>query len=228
MVEVSDVMVLDHLCKSYLKEGRKIKAVEDFSTTLRPGEINAVCGPSGCGKTSLLLLAGGLLSPDSGRVLAEGENISALNANRKAQWRSRYCGFVFQQYHLVPYLTVYENIISPELALGKTAGKRAEAERLCTDLGLNDRKHHFPGELSAGEKQRTALARALYPGPKIILADEITGNLDSRNARLVLDLLAEYRNRGGAVLMVTHDSSAAAEADRIISMEEGRIIHDGE
>lgn len=226
MADVHEVMVLDHLSKNYRKEGRSIRAVDDFSISISPGEINAVCGPSGCGKTSLLLLAGGLLTPDSGRILAEGKEISVLNSNQKALWRSRYCGFVFQQYHLVPYLTVYENIISPELALGRSTNRRMEADQLCADLGLDDRKHHFPGELSAGEKQRTALARALFPGPKIVFADEITGNLDDKNARLVLDLLATYRNGGGAVLMVTHDSSAAAEADRIINMEQGKIIHD--
>ena len=220
------VMVLDHLHKSYRKNEQEIRAVDDFSLDLRGGEIIAVCGPSGCGKTSLLLLAGGLLAPDSGRVLAGGRNIVGMNANQKAQWRSTYCGFVFQQYHLVPYLTVYENILAPELALGKDEQRRKGADELCAALGIDDRRNHYPGELSAGEKQRTALARALFPGPAVLFADEITGNLDGKNADLVLGLLNKYRDEGGAVLLVTHDDKAAAAADRAIKMEQGRIIKD--
>ena len=221
----STVMALDHLYKSYTKENREIKAVEDFSLDLHSGEMTAVCGPSGCGKTSLLLLAGGLLTPDRGRILAGGTNIVSLNANKKALWRSTYCGFVFQQYHLIPYLTVYENMLAAELALGQDKKRRQRAAELCGMLGMDDRKSHFPGELSAGEKQRTALARALFTNPSVLFADEITGNLDDPNVDLVLGLLKKYCSEGGAVLMVTHDRKAADAADKIINMEKGKIIN---
>ncbi len=221
----STVMALDHLYKSYTKETREIRAVGDFCLDLQSGEITAVCGPSGCGKTSLLLLAGGLLTPDSGRIMAGGTNIVSLNTNKKALWRSTYCGFVFQQYHLIPYLTVYENILAAELALGQDKKRRQRAAELCGMLGMDDRKSHFPGELSAGEKQRTALARALFTRPSVLFADEITGNLDDPNVDLVLGLLKNYCSAGGAVLMVTHDHKAANAADKIIKMEKGKIIN---
>jgi len=220
----SEVLVLDQLCKSYKKEDLEIKAVENFSLKLKSGEITAVCGPSGCGKTSLLLLAGGLLTPDSGRILADNRNIADMNPNGKALWRSAFCGFVFQQYHLVPYLTVYENILASELALGRNENRRKRADELCDFLGLIDRKKHFPGELSAGEKQRVALARALFTKPSVLLADEITGNLDDPNRDLVLKLLKDYSGEGGSVLMVTHDSKAADAADRIVLMKKGKMI----
>lgn len=220
----SEVLVLDRLYKSYVKENQSIKAVENFSLKLNPGEITAVCGPSGCGKTSLLLLAGGLLTPDSGSVLAGGTNIVSLSPNGKARWRSTYCGFVFQQYHLVPYLTVYENMLASELALGWDKKRRKKADSLCDFLGLNDRKKHFPGELSAGEKQRVALARALFTTPSVLLADEITGNLDDPNTDLVLKLLRDFSGSGGSVLLVTHDNKAADAADRIVFMEKGEMI----
>jgi len=220
-------LLLDRLCKSYKKDNQEIKAVVDFSLQIKAGEITAICGPSGCGKTSLLLLSGGLLTPDSGRVLAEGREISRLNADGKARWRSTYCGFVFQQYHLVPYLSVKENILAPELALGRNEDRRERAGELCRILGLDERKQHYPGELSAGEKQRVALARALITEPAVLLADEITGNLDEPNSQMVLNLLREYSLRGGSVLMVTHDLKAADAADRIIHMEKGKIAEDG-
>jgi len=223
-MEKSTVMVLDHLHKNYTKDEREIKAVDDFSLELHSGGITAVCGPSGCGKTSLLLLAGGLLTPDSGRILAEGANIVCLNTNKKALWRSTYCGFVFQQYHLIPYLTVHENILAAELALGQDEERRKRADELCSVLGMDDRKKHFPGELSAGEKQRTALARALFTRPAVLFADEITGNLDALTGALVLSLLKNYCTDGGAVLMVTHDGKAAAAADKVVLMEKGKII----
>ena len=221
----STVMAMNHLYKTYTKENREIRAVVDFSLELRGGEITAVCGPSGCGKTSLLLLAGGLLTPDSGRVIAGGTDIAGLSTNSKALWRASFCGFVFQQYHLVPYLTVYENILAAELALGQDKKRRERADELCSLLGLDDRKKHFPGELSAGEKQRTALARALFTNPPLLFADEITGNLDDPNVDLVLGLLTKYCSGGGSVLMVTHDSKAAAAAGRIVQMEKGKIAN---
>ena len=181
-MENEETLVLDRLCKKYRKDDLEIRAVVDFSLQLKKGEIAAICGPSGCGKTTLLLLAGGLMTPDKGSVLAGGRDISSLDADGKARWRSAYCGFVFQQYHLVPYLSVYENILASELALGQDEKRRERAGELCGLLGLEERKNHFPGELSAGEKQRVALARALFTGPAVILADEITGNLDTPNS----------------------------------------------
>ena len=176
----------------------------------------AVRGPSGCGKTTLLLTAGGLLRPDAGKVAVNGQELYALGDEARARIRAANIGFVFQQFHLVPYLSVRDNVLSAALALPLAdAGKRAE--QLLDELGLAHRSHHVPAELSTGERQRTALARALLHQPRLLLADEPTGNLDADNGRLVLAKLAEHAHAGGAVLLVTHDADAAAQSHRVVT-----------
>ena len=208
------MVMLESVVKTYRKGNLRITALAPIDLTVRAGEFVAVQGPSGSGKTTCLLIAGGLLRPDSGRTLVDGEDLYAMSRNQLAAFRSQTVGFVFQQYHLIPYLTVLENILAPEAAQGR-GNDAARGRALAQQFGLAHRLEHTPGELSAGEKQRTALARALLFRPKVVLADEITGNLDDENAQIVLGYLREYVRTGGSVLLVTHDRDVAAQADRV-------------
>jgi putative ABC transport system ATP-binding protein len=206
------MLLLKRLVKTYLKGKRRITALAPIDLTVSAGQFVAVEGPSGGGKTTCLLVAGGLLRPDSGKVLLDGHDLYAMTRNQLATFRAQNIGFVFQQYHLIPYLNVLENILAPEAAQGRT-DSQDRARKLAGQFGLDHRLDHTPAELSAGEKQRTALARALLFQPKILLADEITGNLDHRNAEVVLGYLREYVKTGGSVLLVTHDREIAKTAD---------------
>jgi len=207
------MLEIRNLYKSFIKDNAPLHILENISLTVSKGEHVAVQGPSGCGKTTLLLTAGGLLRPDKGEVVVNQQNIYELNANERAIFRSQKIGFVFQQYHLIPYLTVLENVLAPALARNQDESiNRASA--LIEQFGLTHRLNHLPAELSAGEKQRVALARAVLFQPAVLLADEITGNLDDKNANLVLNYLKEYAQNGGSVLLVTHSQHAAMQADR--------------
>jgi putative ABC transport system ATP-binding protein len=208
------MLQLERVVKTYLKGSVRITALAPIDLRVCPGEFVAVQGPSGSGKTTCLLIAGGLLRPDAGRALVGGEDLYAMTRNQLATFRSHNLGFVFQQYHLLPYLTVLENILAPEAAQGR-AGNQTRGRELAQQFGLAHRLDHTPAELSSGEKQRTALARALLFQPKVILADEITGNLDDENARIVMGYLREYVRTGGSVLLVTHDREMAGQADRV-------------
>jgi putative ABC transport system ATP-binding protein len=212
---------LERVTRTYARDGRRVTALAPLDLTARAGQFVAVAGPSGSGKTTCLLIAGGLLRPDSGRVLVGGHDLSVMTHNQLAAFRAENIGFVFQQYHLIPYLTVLENILAPEAAQGRTSGQ-ARGRALAAQFGLEHRLDHTPGELSSGEKQRTALARALLFQPKLLLADEITGNLDHANAQIVLGYLKEYVKTGGSVLLVTHDREIAKQADVIESLPDTR------
>ena len=201
----------------------KVAALKSVSFSVRPGELLAVRGPSGCGKTTLLLTAGGLLHPSAGRISVAGQDPYKLDPEQRSQLRARMIGFVFQQFNLIPYLTVRQNILAASLAMpGKKAAERAGS--LVNRFGLADRADHVPAQLSTGERQRTALARALLNEPKVILADEPTGNLDEDNAQTVFGYLSQYVSDGGCVLLVTHDARAAAHATRTIQMNAGQIV----
>lgn len=212
------LLEIKNLTKSFTGPKGTIRAVNDISLSIGPGEFVAVRGPSGCGKTTLLLAAGGLLAPDHGEIRVTGENPYRLSPEQRARFRAKHIGFVFQQFHLVPYLTVLDNILVPSLALAP-GNHRNLAEELAAQFGLTDRLHHVPAHLSTGERQRTALARALLNKPELILADEPTGNLDSENTRIVLNALTAFTRAGGAVLLVTHDPQAAGHASRGIDMK---------
>lgn len=201
----------------------KVTALQDVSFCVRLGELLAVRGPSGCGKTTLLLTAGGLLRPSSGQIRLDGQDPYKLDPEQRSQLRARMIGFVFQQFNLIPYLTVRQNILAASLALPRKHAS-ARARELISRFGLEDRADHVPAQLSTGEKQRTALARALLNEPRVILADEPTGNLDEDNARTVFGYLSQYVNDGGCVLLVTHDAQAAAHATRTLQMSQGQII----
>lgn len=208
------MLLIERVVKTYRKDGRRITALAPIDLTVGAGQFVAVQGPSGSGKTTCLLIAGGLLRPDSGSVLVDGRELHAMTRNQLAAFRAENIGFVFQQYHLIPYLSVLENILAPEIARGRSKSQ-ARGVELAEQFGLRHRLDHTPAELSAGEKQRTALARALLFQPKLLLADEITGNLDHANAQIVLGFLRQYVKTGGAVLLVTHDSEMARQADRV-------------
>ena len=210
--------------KFYRSGRNEVRAVDDLSLDVDNGRFVAIQGPSGCGKSTLLLLAGGLLKPDSGTVKVDDQNLYTLGANDRAALRNKQVGFVFQQFHLVPYLSVEQNILSPSLANGAADGAADKAKELISRFGLSDRAKHRPGQLSSGERQRTALARALLNGPSLVLADEPTGNLDEENSKVVLEHLREFTNAGGSVLLVTHDPQAAEAADQVHQIKAGKLV----
>jgi putative ABC transport system ATP-binding protein len=216
------LLEFQQVAKRYRRGGMAVDALVDVDLRLSGGEFLAIRGASGSGKTTLLLTAGTMLTPDAGHVQLAGERPYAMSSDRRAALRARQVGFVFQQFHLVPYLSVLENVLAPSVALGG-GGDRSWADELIERFGLTGRAHHLPGQLSSGERQRCALARALLNRPKLLLADEPTGNLDPDNARLVLESLRRFADQGGGVLLVTHDPDAAAAADSVLWMRNGRL-----
>jgi putative ABC transport system ATP-binding protein len=212
------MLEIHNLSKTYQTTKGPVPVLSDFSLRVDPGEFVAVRGPSGCGKTTLLLAAGGLLRPDEGRVLVNSQDLYRLDAEARARFRAEQIGFVFQQFHLVPYLSLRDNVLTPSLAR-PLLDARQRAEELLARLGLEGRAHHVPAQASTGERQRTALARALLHRPRLLLADEPTGNLDEASGGIVLNHLAEFARAGGAVLLVTHDARAADFAQRTICLD---------
>ena len=218
------MLEIRNLSKRYAHADGPVDALVDVSLSVAAGEFVIVQGPSGCGKSTLLLAAGGLLAGDAGQVLIDGQDPYALAPDARAALRARRVGFVFQQFHLVPYLSVLDNVLSPSLALASDAPAE-RARMLIEHFGLGQRIAHKPSELSTGERQRTALARALLNEPGLILADEPTGNLDDDSGQAVLEYLAEFARQGGAVLLATHDHRAASYAQRTVEMRSGRIVN---
>ena len=212
MIRLTDVSKVDR------KSGREIWALDGLSLSVSRGEFVAVRGASGSGKTTLLLTMGGMIRPTAGQVLLDGEDLYSLPARRRARLRGEKIGFVFQMFHLLGYLSVLENVRSACLVGGRRPGGKDRAVELLEHVGLGDRLAHRPGELSAGEKQRVAMARALMRRPELILADEPTGNLDPDSASAVMSYLGEYHRDGGTVLLVTHESVAAEHAQRVVEM----------
>jgi putative ABC transport system ATP-binding protein len=219
------MMELDAVTKVYQQGRRAVEAVRGVSLRVAAGEFVAIMGPSGSGKSTLLHLLGALDTPTTGRVLFRGADLQTLSDRQRSLLRRERIGFVFQAFNLLPTLTAAENVALPLLLAGvrrTSAGKRAEAA--LDRVGLADRAGHFPEELSGGEMQRAAVARALVTEPEAVLCDEPTGNLDSANSRDVLALLRGLPEDGRrAVVMVTHDEAAAAVGDRIVHIRDGRI-----
>ncbi|HNR32345.1 MAG TPA: ABC transporter ATP-binding protein [Candidatus Hydrogenedentes bacterium] len=210
---------LENVTKTYRTRRGPVNALDNVSIEVARGEFVVVRGPSGCGKSTLLLMIGGMLRPSSGAVLLDDADVYALSQRERNRLRATRVGFVFQMFHLVPYLTVIENVLLPN---ARAVG-RDRALALLEQLGLADRALHRPGELSAGEKQRAALARALIHRPAIVLADEPTGNLDPENAAGVFGHLADYHKSGGTVVVVTHGGDGDVHADRVICLRAGCI-----
>ncbi len=220
MIELRDVSQI------YRTAHGDVRALDHVSLAIAQGEFVALRGPSGCGKTTLLLLAGGLALATEGEVVVAGRSLAALSRAERASFRASEIGFVFQTFHLLPYLNVVDNVLAAAIdASRKETIQRADA--LLERFALIERRTHRPGQLSAGERQRVALARALLNQPRIVLADEPTGNLDPENGCIVLDLLAEYHREGGTVLLVTHEEQAAARAGRCIQMDRGKVLSVG-
>lgn len=213
----------DEVTKIFSKNGSEVMSLDRFTAEVADGEFVAVRGPSGSGKTTLLLTLGGMQRPSEGLVQLAGRDLYAMSPAERARLRSSEIGFVFQMFHLVPYLDLLGNVL---LACpGKPSAEvRKRAGELMDELGLADRASHRPGELSAGERQRLAVARALLNRPKLILADEPTGNLDPENAAEVIRHLAEFHRGGGTVVLVTHGEVVNAHADRTLSLEQGRLV----
>jgi putative ABC transport system ATP-binding protein len=212
---------LDNVSRIYDEKRRSVRALDGVSLDIAAGEFVAVRGPSGSGKTTLLLTMGAMIRPSEGRVFIAGHDVSTMTARDRARLRADTIGFVFQMFHLVPYLTALENVLVPTLA-GNSFSRR-DALDMLEALHLSDRIHHRPPELSTGERQRVALGRALLKKPAIILADEPTGNLDPTNAQHVMDTLADFHHRGGTVVAVTHDTLVDRFARRIVLIDRGRI-----
>jgi putative ABC transport system ATP-binding protein len=211
--------------KDYVSPGGVVHAVADVSMSVNGGELVAIFGPSGSGKTTLLLLAAGLLRADAGSVRFEGRELGALSKREMLTYRRMKLGFVFQGFNLVAGLTSEENVALPLLLRGVDHRKaRTQALAALNDVGLEPRSSHTPAKLSGGEQQRVAIARALVGEPKLILADEPTGNLDTETGDAVLDLLSALpRQRGAATVLVTHDTRVANYADRVLGMRDGRL-----
>lgn len=216
------LLQLSDVSKTYTGASGPITALDHVTLALRAGDFAAIQGPSGCGKSTLLLTAGTLLQPDAGEVKVLGKSLAAMSTSQRAALRSGGIGFVFQQFHLVPYLNVLDNVLAASLA-SKTNGQLSRAQSLLERFGLADRAGHVPARLSSGERQRCALARALLNQPRLLLADEPTGNLDEQNADVVLTALREFAQSGGAVLLVTHDPRAAAFATTQLRMQSGQL-----
>jgi putative ABC transport system ATP-binding protein len=216
------MITCEQVNRTFHGPGGEVRGLCDVSFTVECGEFVAVQGASGSGKSTLLLTLGGMLRPSSGRVEVNGHELYGLSATKRGRARAAGIGFVFQLFHLVPYLTVLENVLAG-LPGSVDSAARTRAAALLDEFGLSPRAAHKPATLSAGERQRTALARAILKQPAVILADEPTGNLDPENAAAVFRHLAAYRQRGGTVMVVTHGQDAAPHADRTFRLEQGRL-----
>jgi putative ABC transport system ATP-binding protein len=219
---------IESVSKRYWRSDGTVEALREVSVHLPGGELAALVGASGAGKSTLLSLIGGLDRADEGRVLVDGEDLGQMDSGTLADYRRRRVGFVFQSFRLMPALTVFENVMLPLVPMHLSGEeKMARAAQAMQVAHIAHRADHLPGELSGGEQQRAAIARAVVNEPELIIADEPTGELDSENARLVLELLEDFRSRDGrTVLLATHDREVATVASRIISVQDGRIIDD--
>jgi len=219
------VILAEGLVKTYHLGESTIRALDEVSLEVRPGEMVAVMGSSGSGKSTLMHVLGCLDRPDSGSYHLKGEDVSTLPPDGLAERRNRRIGFVFQTFNLLPRMSALENVEMPALYAGRPGEAKGLAESALRSVGLADRMHHAPNQLSGGQRQRVALARAIVMDPAVILADEPTGNLDSRTGQEVLALLEELNTQGRTVVIVTHDAEVAGHCRRIIHMRDGRIVN---
>ena len=227
-VDAETVVALEGVRKTYGQGEGAVQALRGIDLAIRRGELVSIVGPSGCGKTTLLNLVGALDKATEGRVLVDGIDIGAIPERNLHEVRRKAIGFVFQRFYLVPILTALENVLVPAMPLKEgQAAFRARAEELLHAVGLGKRLGHRPGQLSGGEQQRVAVARAMLLDPPLLLADEPTGNLDSQAGGGVLDLLLGLQRQGKTVVIVTHDPNVAARTPRTIRMLDGHVESDG-
>ncbi|BFH68383.1 ABC transporter ATP-binding protein [Paenibacillus dendritiformis] len=220
------ILQIEHLSKIYGKGESSVKALDDVSFSVEKGEFVAIIGPSGSGKSTLLHLLGGVDRPTSGKILVDNTDMYSLNETQLAIFRRRQIGLIYQFYNLIPVLTVEENITLP-LLLDKQKVDRKQLDDLVNTLSLQQRLNHLPNQLSGGQQQRVSIGRALIGNPAIMLADEPTGNLDSKNSSEIIDLLKMCnKTYQQTLIVITHDERIALQADRVISIEDGRIAKD--
>ena len=221
-----EVLRVEHLSKIYGQGENEVKALDDVSFSVEKGQFVAIIGPSGSGKSTLLHILGGVDRPTSGKVYLENQDVFAQNEEQLAIFRRRQVGLVYQFYNLIPVLNVVDNITLPVLLDGRKVNSE-RLEDLMTTLNLHDRANHLPNQLSGGQQQRVSIGRALMNAPAVVLADEPTGNLDSRNSQEIVELLKlSNRKYGQTLIVITHDESIALQADRIITIEDGHITRD--
>jgi putative ABC transport system ATP-binding protein len=221
---MSEVIRVANLSKVYQMGQVQVHALCDVSFTIHSGEFVALMGPSGSGKSTLMHLLGCLDVPTSGRYWLNGQDVGRLSRREQSQVRNRQIGFVFQKFNLLPRISALENVMLPLLYRGRNRHTRGQAEEALATVGLRQRAHHRPVEMSGGQQQRVAIARALVTDPALILADEPTGNLDSRTGVEIMELLAELSARGRTVLVVTHDPIVAAYAHHSLTLHDGQLV----
>ena len=221
-----EILRVEHLSKIYGKGENEVRALDDVSFSVEKGQFVAIIGPSGSGKSTLLHILGGVDRPTSGKVFLEGQDVFAQNEDQLAIFRRRQVGLIYQFYNLIPVLNVTENITLPVLMDGRKVNQE-RLEDLLTTLALKGREKHLPNQLSGGQQQRVSIGRALMNSPAVVLADEPTGNLDSKNSQEIVELLKlSNKQYGQTLIVITHDESIALQADRIITIEDGRITKD--
>ena len=220
MIEISE------LTKTLYGGGHKVEILKSIDLTIPSGQFISITGHSGSGKTTLISLIAGLDNPSGGTIKIDGQNITKLNEDELALLRGKRFGFIFQNFHLIPTLTALENVVL-SAELNNTPGATKKSEDLLGIVGLGDRQHHYPAQLSGGEQQRLSLARAFVNEPNIILADEPTGNLDSKNSNRIIELIRElHRVKQATIILVTHEPQVAKQSQRILTIEDGKIIKD--
>ena len=221
-----EILRVENLCKTYGKEPNIVKALDNVSFSVEKGQFVAIVGPSGSGKSTLLHILGGVDTPTSGKVYVDNKDVYAQNAEQLAIFRRRQVGLIYQFYNLIPVLNVEENITLPVLMDSRKVN-RERLDELLTILKLQDRRKYLPNQLSGGQQQRASIGRALMNAPSLVLADEPTGNLDSKNSHEIMELL-KFSNQKyqQTLLVITHDESIALQANRIIAIEDGRIARD--
>lgn len=221
-----DIIKAENLTKIYGSGANEVRALDDVSFSVEKGEFLAIIGPSGSGKSTLLHILGGIDRPTSGKVYMNGEDVYAQNEEQLAIFRRRHVGLIYQFYNLIPVLNVVENMTLPVLMDGRKVNEDRLAE-LLEILSLKDRQKNLPNQLSGGQQQRVSIGRALMNAPSVLLADEPTGNLDSRNSQEIIELLKlSNKKYGQTLIVITHDEQIALQADRIIAIEDGRIARD--
>lgn len=221
-----ELMQIQHLSKVYGQGENQVRAVDDISFTVEKGEFLAIIGPSGSGKSTLLHILGGVDCPTSGKVFVDGQDVYAQNEDQLAIFRRRQVGLIYQFYNLIPVLNVVENMTLPVLMDGRQVNQE-RLEELLDVLGLRGREKYLPNQLSGGQQQRVSIGRALMNAPTVVLADEPTGNLDSKNSQEIVELLKMSNKKYGQTLVIiTHDENIALQAHRVIAIEDGRITRD--